>query len=335
MEHNRQNIRSLLQKYLDNKCTTNELDELFAYIKKYPDDPIFEESIKIEADSAMNTLQEQLPFEISEAMLQSLRSRLQTEAPKQHAFKFNSRTLLQWAAVFLIGFVCAGYFYFIANGNETIEVHSRYGETKTITLPDQSIVVLNGNSSVSYRSRLNESDIREVHLKGEAFFKVVHTSRNQKFWVHSSNAAKIEVLGTEFIVNNRRNAMKVRLHTGKIRLDLQKKKNTPSSIVMVPGESIEVTPESEVVRKKGDATISWTNNKFIFHDTPLQDILFLLEDSYGIVSVVNDNTLLQETFTATYPADVNVLLKALSRSFDMKVEESGAKKKIILGHNIQ
>lgn len=334
MEHNRQDIRFLLQKYLDNKCTLGEIEELFEYIKKHPEDPLFEQSIEAEADSVINSKQEQLPDEISNSMLVSLQSKLHQKHPqKRHALNFNSRMLLQLAAVFLVGFVCVGYFYLGAGKEEIIEVQTQLAETKTIILPDRTTVVLNGNSSLRYDPNLSANEIREVHLKGEAFFTVAHTSDDKKFQVHNFNDIKIEVLGTEFTVNNRRSSMKVHLHTGKIRLDVQKENTEPVSIIMTPGEFIQITDENIIVKKNGYGGIGWTNNKFIFKDTPLQEILFLLEDNYGIGSVVSDSTLLKETFTATYPADINVLMKALSRSFDIRVDGSGTSKKIFLGNN--
>jgi ferric-dicitrate binding protein FerR (iron transport regulator) len=71
-------------------------------------------------------------------------------------------------------------------------------------LPDNSTVILNANSSLRYQENWEAELLREVWVDGEAFFSVVHTHNHQRFRVNVTDDLKVEVLGTEFNVKDRR-----------------------------------------------------------------------------------------------------------------------------------
>lgn len=54
-----------------------------------------------------------------------------------------------------------------------------YGQNLKITLPDQSEVVLNANSSIKYKKTWNSNEIREVWVEGEAYFDVKHLNKTK------------------------------------------------------------------------------------------------------------------------------------------------------------
>ena len=66
-----------------------------------------------------------------------------------------------------------------------VEVVTNFGELKTITLPDGSVVKLNSNSKLRYDENWSGVEEREIWLEGEAFFDVIHTKQNTPFKVYA------------------------------------------------------------------------------------------------------------------------------------------------------
>jgi ferric-dicitrate binding protein FerR (iron transport regulator) len=286
----------------------------------------------------VNNLWEKLDRRIEE--------REQTAIPKVHSYmKPSFQIFSNWykvAAVFIGLLILSASLFLILQDNGTIQYNTQYGETKTLLLPDSSSVILNANSTLTYSSGWNSGKLREVWLEGEAFFSVVHTANDQKFIVNASNL-NVEVLGTEFNVNNRRGETIVVLNSGKVKLSLpalrtyEQTDKKPREIFMKPGELVEYSKDNNKITKKVVDTeryISWKDNLLIFEDTPLSEIIRVLEDNYGLQVIVEDSALVNRKFSATYPADdIDILLKALSKSFRMKI--SSKENQVIFEDNDQ
>lgn len=240
------------------------------------------------------------------------------------------------AAVLLI-MVLVGMLYFRWQQHRTIEYTTNYGETRTIVLPDSSVVTLNAHSVIRYPRNWNEQSAREVELEGEAFFSVVHKKSNQCFVVHTDEL-KLEVLGTSFNVNNRRGRVQVVLQTGKVKLSLppaENKRQTATGekdILMQPGELVEFSEqESRVTKKKINTAIytSWKDNKLLFDNTALREVFQLIRDNYGIEVVLYDSQLNNKVFTGSAPAnDLDILISKLATIYDLQVRKG--KGKIVL-----
>lgn len=93
-----------------------------------------------------------------------------------------------------------GYYFFSSDKSlhrETIvQTYSTITGKSKFILPDGSEVWLNSHSKLEYKNL--HADIREVELKGEAFFKVQHDER--PFIVKTSDIA-VKVHGTQFNVS--------------------------------------------------------------------------------------------------------------------------------------
>lgn len=146
------------------------------------------------------------------------------------------RQLLRVAAVFLAVAIVGGLLFLSLHEHENpICICTAYGKTERITLPDQSVVLLNANSVLSYNDKWTDNKTREVWLAGEAYFEVKKSDArgNAKFVVHTDQLS-VEVLGTEFNVNNRRGKTQVVLNAGKVRLTSDT--TLEKEIIMAPGE---------------------------------------------------------------------------------------------------
>jgi ferric-dicitrate binding protein FerR (iron transport regulator) len=229
------------------------------------------------------------------------------------------------AAVSLLLIALAAWFVLEKFRGETI-YQTAYGEIRTITLPDQSVVTLNANSQLTLPRNWNSQASREVWLEGEAFFDVKHLSTHQKFLVHTSDNFTIEVLGTSFNVFKRESGTRVVLQSGKVKLNIGNAQKA-ADLIMRPGELVELEPEKGTYSRKTvnpQIASAWKSRKLIFDNTPLSDIVSLLKESYGLqVNVSHPDLLNKKVFGSCPTDDVDVLLAAISKPFGLSVTRNG------------
>ena len=213
-------------------------------------------------------------------------------------------------------------FMYHQHTNRTVIRTTGYGETARIILPDSSAVTLNGNSTVEYPASWEENDTRKIKLGGEAFFSVRHKGNNQKFVVETAGMIQIEVLGTEFNVSDRKYQTQVVLVSGKIRLAMQHPHQQNKSLVMKPGESVEILPNNTVLHKQRvDPAVatSWTGDKLLFDNTPVREICERLKDTYGYKINLSDQKVLDQRITGSVPnQNIDQVLAGLEAILDVK-----------------
>ena len=94
-------------------------------------------------------------------------------------------------------------------GNKTISTGDNFD---LVELPDQSIVYLNKNSSVSFDSDFED---RKIKLEGEGFFSVMP---GEVPFVVTTETGEITVVGTEFNVKSRGDELEVEVEEGEVKL---------------------------------------------------------------------------------------------------------------------
>jgi transmembrane sensor len=229
---------------------------------------------------------------------------------------------LKIAAVFLGLLVSTFLLYQFLKPADLTEHRTAFGKTRKIILPDQSVVMLNSNSSIRYTPQWGSGQVREVWIEGEAYFSVAHTRNHRKFRVHTPSGMVVEVLGTEFNVKDRSSATQVVLRDGQVKLLLY---HTPAEkhVLMAPGEAVTLTgTASGYTRRKVDPDqyLSWTQHKLIFKNTSLAEIKTLLEETYGLTVNIPDKGLLEQQISGSVPSNnVESLLFALSESFNYRI----------------
>lgn len=171
-----------------------------------------------------------------------------------------------------------------------------YGEMKTIVLPDSSVVILNSNSSLRIPEQWADESGRQVWLEGEAYFQVnKQPATAAKFVVHTRQV-DVEVLGTKFNINTRRQRAVVALEEGKVRLSMHGNDSAilvkKAPVIMRPGQVVVVNSaqEASINEEKLVAThSSWTRHEFHFDHTRLDEVARLVEDTYGYRMQMEDS----------------------------------------------
>lgn len=259
--------------------------------------------------------------------------RIRDTVHRQDAVRTTRIVPLYYRVAAAIAFVLASsaVLWLVVNSNETIT--TAYGEVRTIELPDHSTVTLNGNSSISFKDDWDRESPREIWLEGEALFDVQHINRDtlhivpgDRFIVHS-NGVNIEVLGTTFNVEHRRDQTNIALITGKVKVHLADKTSTPSEdIIMAPGDYVAYKKETLVEKKKLKKltpVTAWTKNEFAFVDPYLRDIVKTLRDDHGYSIDVKEEKLMALRIEGEISvATVQELLSTVEVTLGLKIKES-------------
>lgn len=213
---------------------------------------------------------------------------------------------------------------------KTVAYHTDFGKTQTITLPDGSIVTLNGNSTLTVQPGWDELAGRSVSLDGEAFFSVAKqtsaSGQPVKFRVTTADLT-VEVLGTQFNVNRRRDKTEVVLQEGRVQITEAETNAAPT--LMQPGERVTYSAQSHTLVKKPVDTrlfTSWQANLLIFREQPIADIVQQLEDSYGLTIDLRNAEVGRRTFSGSVPTDsVELFFSKLEKLYGVTVRREAGR----------
>ncbi|MVM33012.1 DUF4974 domain-containing protein [Spirosoma sp. HMF4905] len=201
-----------------------------------------------------------------------------------------------------------------------------FGETRSIKLPDGSEVNLNANSSLQVPRWGFGRTTREVLLAGEANFSVTHTPDDQKFVVKTAKGLDVVVLGTEFTVFARKRGARVLLNKGKVQLHYQENK-IAKQVTMKPGDFVTLDPENHIalktIKQRQFPSVG-QEKRFVFEETTLEEVAYMLEENYGLRVNIKNQALAQRILMGSFQADnVDQLLLSISELLDINVARQG------------
>lgn len=301
----------------------NENRELFLEAKKFLNLSFVEEETP-DVEYEFHKLEKQI---VNEEFIQSTHPLIQIKNVfYKHSYAAAAGFVLIFT--FLILFLI-NQFNEIETGKTYSTLKTNYGEKKSLTLTDGSKIILNVNSSITFNRSSDGNKITEVQLQGEAYFDIVHNpnGRERKFKVHTNDGV-VEVLGTKFVVESRKEYSQVVLSTGKVRVSLEdNEKKVVNYYLMKPGELTKFSSQKnifEIEKVNPEVYSSWINNRLIFDNTPLSVIKNRIENTYGVKVVIKDEKLLKQKFSGSIgDYDLQSLLKGLSTTLNMNIKKEG------------
>ncbi|WP_430972307.1 FecR family protein [Sunxiuqinia rutila] len=175
------------------------------------------------------------------------------------------------------------------------------GSISQSVLPDGTIIFLNSGSELKYATDMSQTK-REVYLNGEAWFDVQH-SEEIPFLVHTDQY-DVKVMGTEFNVKAYPEDQEVvtTLEEGSIQVMSTSKLKLEHNIELVPGEQLVYHKSKKTVQVKdvkSQLFSSWKDNKLIFINMSLGELITLLERKYGVDITIQDQQLLKHHYDGT------------------------------------
>jgi ferric-dicitrate binding protein FerR (iron transport regulator) len=308
-------LLALIEKYLDGTATKQEKQQLDQWYR--------EQSAHEAVWHTDSALEEQA---LEERMLLHLYQHIKTDdAPVK---KLWQRNLYRYAAAIFLGVtVCAGYL-FITRKNYTVidrplavVAPTVLSENRFVVLPDSSTVVLHSGSSIRYA--LN-GGVREVHLKGEAFFDVKHMTANP-FVIYAGNI-KTTVLGTAFNIKaNYGQQVVVSVSRGKVSVSDAKQHLLAT---LLPNQQLVYNAiNKKVLQGKVEAlnAITWAKSDMQFEDMPFKQLAERLSRRYNVSVNFKSKNLEKCLITGRFNGTetLNQVLQALTGTIDASFATDG------------
>lgn len=189
-----------------------------------------------------------------------------------------------------------------------------------LTLSDSTRVWLNADSRLEYPLAFS-GNMREVKLKGEAYFEVVKNAEAP--FVVKTDLGDIKVLGTEFNMKcySDETALVITLVNGKVKFD----DGINPSVILKPEEQLIFEKENRqsIVRKVNvNHYISWKDNRLSFQGETLDMIMKTLSRWYNVEVVFEDSTLKALEFSGNLDrfTDIQEFLSLFELGVNVKFE---------------
>lgn len=212
---------------------------------------------------------------------------------------------------------------------------SPFGERMSITLADQSKVILNANSTLKVPHGYNKEN-RKVVLLGAAYFDI-SPNAELPFSLETSDM-KATVLGTSFYMRAypHESGQQVELLSGKLKV--QKAYNSSldnQPEILLPGDMVMLNRSVDLMEKETfdiQQRQSWVKGQLKFKDTSFRAVVTALEDWYGVPIEIRGQQKFAGKFSGTYENEslervLNMFCFATDCNF--KIE----KEKVILRFN--
>jgi transmembrane sensor len=212
------------------------------------------------------------------------------------------------------------------------------GQTYQFTLPDGTKVWLNADSKLEFPSNFMNSKTRNVKLTGEAYFAVVHNTK-QPFRVES-NGQEVEDIGTEFNISAYSDEANIKttlvegsaqVYTPELNTGLNSQKVPRMRFILKPNEqSVLSGGQLKVKTIDPEDAISWKSGYFSFYNEPIKGVMQKIARWYDI-EVVYEGQVPKDNFTGTASREKNIsqVLHMLERTKGVHFKVEGRRVTVI------
>ena len=216
-----------------------------------------------------------------------------------------------------------GYFiWFNAFQSDNITVLADH-RGQLITLPDNSVVTLNKDASITYPRTFSDDD-RSVIMNGEAFFEV--TRNENKPFIVNLGLSNVEVLGTSFNINAEDNndRIEVVVNTGKVRFGTT---TGNESVILTKGEKGTLMKNMNMISKVDNNDINfmaWKTRQLVFNDVELDVVIQTVNKLYD--SQITFSTDVGKNCKVTVSFDnqsIDAILSVLELTLDLEYKKTG------------
>lgn len=301
----RKALHQLLQQYLNGTCTPAEKD----IIERWYD--------LLNSNISLSQISREELQEIEDRLWEKVSAGTIEKRPEKKLYGrvvwISSAAAACLALFFLINSYLEKPYSVPQNAGFVIDDTSEYivqentsNKIVAIKLEDNSEVFLKPFSVLTYPKKFAAKE-RKVFLTGEAFFKI---SKNPErpFYLYNINTI-VKVLGTSFnvIANEETKVTEVAVSTGKVMVaendqNVTNESAAANEVVLTPNQKVIYDSKKGKFEKKlvdvplpvfspKSTVLNKTPGVFVLSETPLKNILNLLEQMYGIEILVENDEL--------------------------------------------
>lgn len=225
-----------------------------------------------------------------------------------------ARPATLWLAVGILATLLA-----LAPPTEQQLINTGIGERRHLVLADGSELDVNAHSRVrtdfSWFSRRIEVE------SGEALFKVA-PDKLRIFEVRAGNSLMRDI-GTTFDVSNENGKVAAFVIEGSVRVRLD---GHARGVVLNGGEQLSYGPDGELRERRldADAAAAWRNGRFIFKNTPLDDVIAGMNRQHPRRIELADPALARLHVSGAFNIeDRTGLLRALETLYSLRATDEG------------
>jgi ferric-dicitrate binding protein FerR (iron transport regulator) len=293
-----QTDKILLQKFINNTCSEEELVLVRLFFQRPDAQELFNEVL---AEEQLQQVEESVDAQQMQEWKWEFRER-QKNTGVRTGRRVTMGQFLRVAAIF-VGFSCSiwlVYAYLVKQeklpGNRPVSI--AVSQTRFLQLPDGSRVVLKADSRLEYNAAFN-GKTREVTLVGEAYFDI-HQDASRPFIIHTGKV-NTKVLGTAFNIKaypGQENIV-VTVTQGKVQVE----ENTNVLAVLTPGKQVSYNTGTTLVKReevKAEEKMAWVKQNMEFEATPFGEIVTRLRERYNVKIGFNNPALQQCPITASF-----------------------------------
>jgi len=200
----------------------------------------------------------------------------------------------------------------------TPDHYTQSGEKLSLSLDDGSTIHLNSQSAVNIDYSASQRRVELIY--GEAFFEVA-SDKERPFSV-SSQGVVATALGTAFNVRQLEQEIQTTLTEGRLRISTLRSDNRHQpDITLTPGQRVTIAGPGQMTLTEGHKLYlpDWKRNVLRLDNTPLSDVLALLNRQYSAHLVLVNPELQDKPMNGVIPLnDLPVTLELLSNSLNTR-----------------
>ncbi len=287
-----------LAKWLNDELTEAELEAF----RQEPDYGLYQKIREFSSELTTSGYDEQ----------QLLDQILSTKKAQPKTISMYSAWWMKVAAILVLAL--GMYFAFIAFSAETQTAVN--GQQTAFLLPDNSEVLLNSGSEITYKN-WNWDSNRNLQLTGEAYFRV---AKGKKFQV-ITGLGKVTVLGTQFNVKARNNRFDVSCFEGRVKVNYQNQQ-----VIITKGQTVAFADHQKIISQTiSDTKPQWTLRQMAFEKAGLSDVFDEIERVYDI-TIDSGNLQSVQLFSGKLPSDnIDIALQVIASTYHLKINKTAAK----------
>ncbi|MEM9833823.1 MAG: FecR domain-containing protein [Bacteroidota bacterium] len=265
---------------------------------------------------------------------QKIRDKTQSEKPPVSIRKRSlSSRLIRIAASVILLLSVSIFFYrdFVGetyNSSDSSEISYRTistqrGQKRTINLPDGSTIRLNYESQLKIPKKFADS-ARTVFLNGHAHFDIAR-SPDCPFIIYT-DYSKTQVLGTSFDVRTYPDTERTEVVVSSGKVEFSQKDDEQNRVRLTVNSRAVLRPDQKINVSEVNAQnlTAWKDNRLLFDDESLDEIIKVLEPWYDVEITVKDPTLLAGIYKFSYdnpPLETLMERMSFMAKFEYTIED--------------
>lgn len=191
-------------------------------------------------------------------------------------------------------------------------------QVKKVILPDSSVVVLNGGTTMMY-PKYFRGPKRCIKVNGEAFFDV--TPETAPFIITGPNL-KVQVLGTSFVVTD-----SIGIQSPRVSVKSGRVAVTAETVTRQLGAAEELvfnkTAQQIKIYTQQEVNTGWISNKLMFNESVLSAVFSEIEKLYGVKIICGNAATAGLKFTGAFEQSDSLddMLKVISLSYRLTIHK--------------